>query len=231
MDVVRRAVRLARSIREQHELRHRHPLREVAISGLAPEAIEHNLELLAEELNVKRVRTLTDAEAHAVARRVPKLDYGKLGKRLRGAVKQVQAAIDRGDYELDGDTLVAAGHRIAADEFQVRYLATEGKGVAVGEGLIVVLDLTSDPKLVDEGRVRDLNRGLQDLRKQAGLAYERRVVVSVVGSAELQRIVDEHRSWLAEQVLATEIVGRPLAKPLASDAIEVGDEQVAIALE
>jgi isoleucyl-tRNA synthetase len=230
MAIVRRVVRLARSIREEHGIKHRHPLRSVAISGLSAAAVEHNREILAEELNVKDVRALTEAEAHAVTRRVPKLDYGKVGKRLRGEVKAVQAAIDTGAYELAGDALIAAGHRIEPGEFQLRYLTTEGLGVAAGEGVIVVLDLTSDPKLVEEGHMRDLNRGLQDLRKEASLAYDRRVVVSIVASPAFQRIVEEHRGWLADQVLASEIVGQPLAQPLAAGHIEVGDERIAIAL-
>jgi isoleucyl-tRNA synthetase len=230
MAVVRRVVRLARSIREDHGIKHRHPLRSVAISGLPVAAVEHNREILAEELNVKDVRSLTEAEAHTVARRVPKLDYGKVGKRLRGEVKAVQAAIDIGAYELAGDALIAAGHRIEPGEYQLRYLVTEGLGVAAEEGVIAVLDLTSDPALVEEGLMRDLNRGLQDLRKGARLPYDRRVVVSVVAPPAFQRIVAAHRDWLAEQVLASEIISEPIAQPLATGHIEVGDEPIAIAL-
>src|SRR5262249_26218875 len=60
MDAVRAVVRLARSIREDHRIRHRHPLPKVAIAGLAPRVIEANLDLLREELNVKAVEPLAD---------------------------------------------------------------------------------------------------------------------------------------------------------------------------
>jgi len=230
MTTVRRVVRLARSIREDHRIKHRHPLRTVAISGLSQAAIDHNRELLADELNVKEVRVLSEAEAAGVTRNVPKLDFGKLGKRLRGDVKAVQAAIKDGNFTFEGAALIAAGHRIEPGEYTLLQLASEGVGVATAEGVIVVLDLTSDPKLVEEGHMRDLNRGLQDLRKKANLAYEQRIIVSVIASPALQRIVDEHTAWLMEQVLATEIVQAPIASPLAAAQIDVGDESVAIAL-
>ena len=95
---------------------------------------------------------------------------------------------------------------------------------------MVVLDLRSDPELVAEGQMRDLNRGIQDLRKKAGLAYADRIELSVLGPPAVADIVEQHRDWLASQVLAVRIDERPLADPLASEQIEVGDEQVTIAL-
>jgi isoleucyl-tRNA synthetase len=229
MDAVRRVVRLARSIREEHRIKHRHPLRAVSVAGITADALDHNRELLLEELNVKEVRAVALPEE--VVQRVVKLDYARLGKRLRGDVKKVQAAIDAGAYRMDGGRLHAAGHALEPDDHSFRYQPrAAGAGVAAEGELVVVLDLTEDEKLVEEGQVRNLNRGLQDLRKKARLGYDERVVVSVVCTPSLRRVIDEHRGWLCEQVLATEIAGAPLPDPLATDEVDVGDEQVAIAL-
>jgi hypothetical protein len=76
-----------------------------------------------------------------------------------------------------------------------------------------------------------LNRGVQDLRKKAGLAYADRVALSVVGSAAIARVVEEHRAWLAEQALATSLATGALADPLAVEEVEVGEERVTIALK
>jgi isoleucyl-tRNA synthetase len=228
MRAIRVAVRLARSVREEHKLKHRHPLRTVAIAGLPPAAIEHNRELLLEELNVKEVLAIEHPEREVA--RVVKLDYTRLGKRLRGDVKKVQAAIDAGDYRLDDGKLVAGGHALEPEDFNFRFEAREaGKGVAAEGRIVVVLALESDPELIAEGQMRDLNRGLQDLRKKARLAYADRVAVSVAASDALWQVVERHRAWLGEQVLATSIA-RALERPLASEEIEVGDEKVTIAL-
>ena len=232
MGQIRTVVRLARSVREEHKVKHRHPLRSVSIFGVAPAAIAHNLDLLLDELNVKQAHVLHSlAEGHVEPE--VKLDYTRLGKRLRGDVKKVQAAVTAGAYELldGGARLVAAGHELGAGDFSFRYApALASTGVAAADKIVVALDLTVDEELVAEGRMRDLNRGLQDLRKQAGLAYADRVVVSIAGSAGIAAVVAEHGPWIAEQVLATAIETAPLAEPLASKEIEVGDEVVRIAL-
>jgi isoleucyl-tRNA synthetase len=229
MSSLREVVRLARSIREEHKLKHRHPLPSVAIAGVPAHAIQENLELLREELNVKSVEAIDHPES--LVARVAKLDYTRLGKRLRGDVKKVQAAIDSGNYQLTDGKLIAAGHTIETGDYSFRFVPKEaGKGVAAEEKLVVVLDLTSDPKLIAEGQMRDLNRGVQDLRKKAGLAYADRVDLSVVASDALHAILDEHKGWLAEQTLAKTIARAALVDPLAIEEIEVGDEKVTIAL-
>ncbi len=224
MGTVRTVVRLARSIREDHGIKHRHPLRRVSIK-LPSAEIDANRDLLAEELNVKEVQALVD-EGEFVIRTV-KLDYTKLGKRLRGDVKKVQAAIDTGDYQIVDGRLQAAGYQFDDSEFSLRFVPRAGMGVAAEEGLVVVLDLTSNPELIIEGKMRDLNRGVQDLRKKAGLAYADRIVLSVSPLT----VPEQFRGWLMEQTLAREIVGRPLDEALAHEEIEMGDERVTIELK
>ncbi len=229
MRALRTVVRLARSIREEHKIKHRHPLLSVAIAGLPDAVIRENEALLREELNVKEVAAIAHPEE--VVKPVVKLDYGRLGKRLRGDVKKVQAAVDAGQYAIADGKLAAAGHLLDPEDYTFRYVARgEGKGVAAEEKLVVVLDLASTPELVAEGQMRDLNRGVQDLRKKADLAYADRIVLSVVGSPALAAVVHAHARWLAEQALAVEVREAPLPDPLAVEEIEVGDEKVTIAL-
>jgi isoleucyl-tRNA synthetase len=231
MDAVRAVVRLARSIREDHRIRHRHPLPKVAIAGLAPRVVEANLDLLREELNVKAVEPLADPAS--LTQRVIKLDYTRLGKKLRGDVKRVQAAVSAGEYQLldGGARLLAAGIELGPDEFTFRYQTRdEQTGVAAENDLVVLLGLQSTPELVVEGQVRDLNRGVQDLRKQARLAYADRIRLSVVGPAPIIATLEPHFAWIAEQALAVEISRAPLPAPLAESSVDLGEETVQIAL-
>ena len=231
MRAIRTVVRLARSVREEHKLKHRHPLRSIAVAGLSKEAVAHNLELLLEELNVKEVKALSSADEYVD--RVVKLDFAKLGRKLRDKMKQVAAAIAVKDYRLlEGGRLEAAGVELDAADFSYRSVPRmEGLGVAAEESLVVVLDLTCDPALMAEGEMRDLNRGLQDLRKKAGLAYAERVNVAIVASEAVWKNIAAHEEWLLEQVLAKQIVRAALPFALATEEVEVGDERVAIGLE
>jgi isoleucyl-tRNA synthetase len=228
---VRSVVRLVRSVREAHHVSHRQPLRSVAVAHLPEHAIRHNLELLLDELNVKEIRRLESLEGHVKPQL--KLDYPRLGKRLRGGVKNVQKALDEGRYQLlpGGTGLVIEGHELGADEFHVRYEpAVGGTGVAAEGLLVVVVDLTLDPGLLVEKQMRDLNRGLQDLRKEAGLRYQDRIRVSILAPDALTTGIAGHLDWLAEQTLAVEVEFLALDEPDASKEIEVGGERVTIML-
>ena len=230
MRAVQTVVRLARSVREAQGIKHRHPLRSVAVAGLPAAAVAHNLELLTEELNVKEVRAVADPAAFVT--RVVKLDYTRLGKRLRGDVKKVAAAVAAGDYTVDeGGRLHSAGVVLEPEDFSFRFQPrVEGTGVAAEEDLVVVLDLATDPALIAEGQMRDLNRGLQDLRKQAGLPYADRIGVSVQCSPALAQVVAAYQPWLCEQTLAVALDTAPMAEALARAEIDVGEEKVTIAL-
>jgi len=228
MNAVRVVVRLARSVREKNAVKHRQPLRRLLVSGLPPHVLDANMELLREELNVKDVAQLASPLEY-VERRVT-LEVAKLGKRLRGDLKKVQAAVkeDRVTLRPDG-RLEAAGVVLEPDEFTFRYAARAGDMDAAAEGdVVAILDLTTDPALVREGHARELNRALQDMRKRAGLAYADRIRVSVKGGAIADDVLAHHGAWLAEQVLATQVSTAPLASPLLTEYVELGDESVAL---
>ena len=229
MKDVRTVVRLVRSVREAHHISHRQPLRSVAVAHLPEHTIAHNLDLLLDELNVKDVRQLGTLEGHVTPQ--IKLDYPRLGKRLRGAVKNLQRALDEARYELlaGGTRLLVEGHELESDDFTVRYVpAIEGTGVAAEEALVVVVDLTPDPDLLVEKHLRDLNRALQDLRKQAGLRYQDRIHVSIVAPAAVRDAIADRLSWLADQTLAVGIDSEPLEAPDAQTEIEVAGERVSL---
>jgi isoleucyl-tRNA synthetase len=230
MRALRRVVHLARKVREDHGVRHRHPLRRAEIGGLAPQVVDENRTLLEAELNVKEVGTLADRES--VARREIVLDYSRLGKRLRKTVKDVAHAVASGAYEERGDgRLDAAGETLEPSEFTVRYVVREPeRGVAADGPLVVVLELTRDETLVSEGHARDLNRTLQEMRRRAHLAYNDRVELSLSGAPEILQALAPHEEWLAEQCLAETVRHAPLADALVRSTIDIGGRAIDLAL-
>ena len=44
------------------------------------------------------------------------------------------------------------------------------------------------------------------MRKESGFAVSYRIVLTVAGSAEVQAVVQAHGAWIAEEVLAAELV-------------------------
>lgn len=182
------------------------------------------------ELNVKRVSLLSSPEQY-VERRIA-LNPEKLGRRLRGGFGRLKSLVKSGQYAVQPDGWLRADDiSVMPDEFEFRFVPREGNvGVAAEGNLVVLLDLVESPELAVEGHARDLNRKLQDLRKEVRLEYSDRIIVSVVGPPPIPAVLDQFGDWLAEQLLATRIETTPLASPLASADVRIAGVPVHLSL-
>jgi isoleucyl-tRNA synthetase len=127
-----------------------------------------------------------------------------LGPRLGKELRTVQQALQAGDFEELGDgRFRAAGHELEPNEVLVERGGREGWSVAATDGVTVALDLTLDPELELEGRVYDLIRQVNTMRKDEGLALTDRIVLTV--PAAESELVERHGDWIKGEVLATEI--------------------------
>ena len=153
---------------------------------------------IREELRVKEVVI----EERPAVRSTYKPNLPVLGPRLGKELPAVRAALASGDVEDLGDGRVrAAGHELGPDELIVE--RHEEPGWAHSERFSVQLDTELDDELRREGRVLDLVRRLNDLRKQAGLELTDRIVVRL--PTALAELVDEHGEWIKSEVLAVSI--------------------------
>jgi isoleucyl-tRNA synthetase len=227
MRQLRAVVRLARFVREQAGVKHRQPLRVARVGGLPGAMLDAHRELLATELNVKAVEPLaTELQREVV------LDYARLGRRLRGKVKDVAAAVAAGNYRERADgSLEVAGELLAPDELTWRTRAASGRGFAARDGVAVELDLAPDEALQREATARELARAVQELRKQSRLRYADPVQLAVVGeSRELAAVLDEYSGWLTDQCRAVELSRAPLDEPVAETTVELAGASVRLAL-
>jgi isoleucyl-tRNA synthetase len=118
------------------------------------------------------------------------------------------AAARDGRVEIHPDgSVTLAGVTVAADEVEIQASPKPGTAVAHDQGLVAVIDTELTPELIAEGDARELQRAIQDLRKDAGLALDDRIEVWVDG---LQAGVEAHLAQVAVETLADAIVaGRP----------------------
>ena len=208
MDTTRKAVELARTLRGAAGLKVRQPLARLWLAlpgGDLPER-DALLELIREEVNVKSVELIGD-ESQLVERRIKPL-LPKIGKKLGAAIPAVMAAAREGSAEIHPDgSVTLAGVTLAPDEVEILATPRPGTAVAHDEGLVVVIDTELTPELRAEGDARELQRAIQDLRKEAGLELDDRIDVWVDG---LTPAVAAHLDGVAAEVLADSIVlGRP----------------------
>jgi isoleucyl-tRNA synthetase len=194
---VRRLVELGRQARAASKVRTRQPLRRLVAEGLDL-AAGHRDEI-ADELRVKDVTFGTvDATELRVRPNLP-----VLGPRLGAELGKLRKALEAGEFEAlpDGGFRVA-GHDLTADEVLVERTEKEGWAVAAADGATVALDLELDDELRVEGRVYDLIRHVNNLRKEQGLALTDRIHLRLpTRDADLLA----HRDWIARETLAVSV--------------------------
>ena len=194
---VRRVVTLAHQARATAGLKLRQPVRRLVVEG-APRAHAHADEI-ADEVRVKEVVfDKVDAELR-VKPNLPVLGP-KLGKDLRA----VQQALQAGEFdELDGGRFRAAGHELEPDQVIVERGGRDGWAVAGADGVTVALDTALDDELLLEGRVYDLIRTVNTMRKDQGFEVTDRIVLTVPQADS--DLVAPYEEWIKREVLAVEI--------------------------
>ncbi|MDP9343494.1 MAG: isoleucine--tRNA ligase [Actinomycetota bacterium] len=222
MEAVRDVVSLGRTIRTDAKVRVRQPLARAVLhypgdrEGLTP-----LLDLVKDELNVKRVEFAESAEQFG--RWQAKPSYRVLGPRLGPQVKDVAAALADDDGRLAaalarGETVtLRLGERVsvelAPDEVDLVQETREGWGVGAEGGLTVALDLEVTPDLRQEGLAREVVRLVQDARKSAGLDVTDRIELGIEAPDEVVDAVEKHHEYVSRETLATGLQPRALSDP------------------
>jgi isoleucyl-tRNA synthetase len=229
MATVRRAVELGRTLRSTAGIRVRQPIARLWLALPGGKLVEQEalLALLADELNVKQVELIGD-ESELVERRVKPL-LPKIGKRLGPAIPAVMAAARSGDVTFRPDGSVdLAGQVLGADEVEVQAIPRPGTAVASDEGLVVVIDTELTPELRAEGDARELQRAIQDLRRDAGLAIDDRIQLWV---GRLDAAVGAHLASIAAETLAEVAGGQaPEGDGVFRGAVDLEAGEVKIAI-
>ncbi len=192
---LRRVVELGRQARSSSGLKLRQPLRRMIISGAA--LCQAHAGEIAEELRVKEV---VFGELEASELRV-KPNLPLLGPRLGSALAAVRAALGEGRFrELPGGRFEVDGYELEPDEVLVERIGREGWALASDGAITVGVETTLDDELRTEGRLNDLIRSIQTMRKDAGLEITDRIRLWIPDAPLL-----EFAERIAEETLAVEL--------------------------
>ncbi|HTY18032.1 MAG TPA: isoleucine--tRNA ligase [Myxococcota bacterium] len=233
MDRVRDAASAARTLREKSGVRVRQPLAALTLAGAGVERLAPYADLLREEVNVKEVRLASSIDEWA--RFQLAVNARALGPRLGPAMKDVLAAAKGGRFERLADGgIEVAGQRLEPGEYQLRLEPHAGIACEplASRDAIAVLDTELTDELVAEGVARDVVRGVQQARKEAGLHVADRIRLSLALPEDWRGAVERHRDWIAEQTLARAVELVETLEPGAGSRHEArfGERSVQIGL-
>jgi isoleucyl-tRNA synthetase len=211
MDRVRDVCSAALSVRKREGRRVRLPLASLTVASPDASDLAPFCELIADEVNVKRVELTADVAANAtsVLQVVPAI----AGPRLGADVQRVIRAVKAGDWETAGATVVAGGIELQPGEFSLRLVPSDERAsasLAANDG-VVTLDLDVTAELEAEGTARDLVRVVQQARRDAGLDVSDRISLTVGVVPSQLPAITVHQQFVANETLATTITVQELS--------------------
>ncbi len=222
MDLVMRLASLGHGARNKANRKVRQPLAEVAFSlGNAEEkkVVSKYADLLADELNVKSVRTL-DASGEAVSYSLNPLPkqlgqkYGKLFPAIRTALMGVPAD-QAANTLLQGLALPVEVENnvydILPEEVEVRAQAKSGYAVASEGAYLAALVTDLTPELVKEGLAREFVRRVQDLRKSREFEISDRIHLTYAASPLLSRAIESNSEYIKNETLCLSMKSQSLS--------------------
>ena len=215
MAIARETVRLGLAARGAAKIKVRQPLHEVVVvaAGREREAIERLAGIVREELNVKQLRFVEQADE--LGSYTLKPNYRTLGPRFGKAMPHVVEAIAALDPDhvavslregrsigvfIDGHDHTLGPHDllVALAPLQDYQLEREGSHA-------VALELSIDEDLRREGLAREIVHAVQLARRDAGLDISDRIDLGLDGDATLLEAARHHESYLVGEVLAVSV--------------------------
>ena len=216
MDTVQKAVSMGRSLRYQYNLKIRQPLKSVELVTRDTEEKKVLLEMedsIREELNVKKV--VFHEKEYELVEYKAKANFRTLGKELGPLMKAASVKIAALDADviqsiIDGSVISidVEGKSVDLDTDKIIIERIEKANLKVlNEGtLTVALDTEITEELQLEGYARDFIRGVQNLRKESGLAVTDRIELTATGSAALKKAFEMFADFIAAETLAVKTI-------------------------
>ncbi|OPJ76325.1 isoleucine--tRNA ligase, cytoplasmic [Patagioenas fasciata monilis] len=225
-------IELGRVIRDRKTIPVKYPLKEVVVIHQDPEALENVRSLekyILEELNVRQVTLSANKDKYGVRLRAEP-DHMVLGKRLKGAFKLVMAAIKELKSEQleefqETGTIVVEGHELHVEDLRLMYTFDQVAGGSAqyeahsDAQVLVLLDVTPDQSMVDEGVAREVINRIQKLRKKRNLVPTDEITVYYRAQPEgdyLDTVVKEHTDFIFATIKAAL---KPYPVPTSKDVL------------
>jgi len=216
VEVTIKTVEMGRAARNRANLKVRQPLADIQVFW--PEERDRNFvaemqSQVLEELNIKELQVLESGEALLQYEIKPNLatlgpKYGKDLGSIRTLLGEMDAKQVARDVQAGQGIILASDEsrfELEPDDLLVEIVEPEGLSVITEAGITVALNTVISPELLNEGMARDFIRNIQNMRKEAGFDVADRIIIRVDTDEALKNVIEEHRRYIANEILAREI--------------------------
>ncbi|XP_015590237.1 isoleucine--tRNA ligase, cytoplasmic [Cephus cinctus] len=185
-------IELGRVVRDRRTIPVKYPLPGVVVIHQDPHVLKNIDSLksyILEELNIKELILTRDKEKYGVALRAEP-DHKALGARLKGEFKSMTQAIkELSDKELQEfvskKEITVRGHKLGEEDLRLMFSFTGPAAKELSEqyeahsegNILILLDVTPDETMQNEGIAREIINRVQKLRKKAQLVPSDEAIV------------------------------------------------------
>ncbi|MBR1568419.1 MAG: isoleucine--tRNA ligase [Lachnospiraceae bacterium] len=209
MDEVLHVVVLGRAARNAANIKNRQPIGTMYIKA-NKELSDYYVEIIEDELNVKKAQFKEDVSAYTSYSFKPQLRTvgPKYGKQL-GGIKKYLSEVDGNQamaelksqgaisFDVDGVTVSLAEEDLLIDMAQMEGYVSEQDNYVT-----VVLDTNLTPELIEEGYVREIVSKIQTMRKEADFEVTDKIVVYVDNNDKIAEIIARNADSIKGDTLA-----------------------------
>ncbi|VDP10601.1 unnamed protein product [Heligmosomoides polygyrus] len=215
VQAMRDCIDLVRVLRERKAIPVKYPLKEMIVVNRDGQFLEDLKSLehyILSEVNIRQLTISQDKQKYGVTLKAEP-NFKLLGARLKGDQKNVvdylKTQVSEAELEqfLAEGKLTVFGHELSSEEVSVSYTSAQNGTSSHGyethsDGkTIVMLDVTEDSSLVEEGLAREITNRVQKLRKTAKLVSTDPAVVYCVvqpNTSQLAAVVTSHKERIEE---------------------------------
>jgi len=206
MEHIRELVEAGRALRSKIGIKVRYPLNSATLvcNKKTEESIKNLLDLLNEEINVKKISFERDTSKFMIKSLKPK--HSSIGKRLKEKAKLVVNKLEGFDEDklytslmkdkkvelkIDGEKIVLTNEDFEIVEKEKTHVAR----IDI-EGTVLLIDTKLTPELEAEGFAREIVRRIQSMRKEMNLDVEDKISTELKIDSEKVKALQKWEGYI-----------------------------------
>jgi isoleucyl-tRNA synthetase len=197
------------------------------------------IDIIASELNIKNVEFNDDLSEYTSYVFKPQLKtvgpkYGKLLNSIKEYLTNIDGSSAYAALKKDGFiSFDVNGTSVELKEEDLIIEASKKPGfiTAIDGQTTVVMDVSLDDQLIEEGYVREVVSKIQTMRKESNFEVLDRIEVCIFNNSKIEDIISRHKDLLLKDIMAKDVVIGIELEGSISKEWDINDEKVKIGIK